>query len=179
MLKRWLYRSRQFFGALLGRVSKEEMSEARRVLGPDLYSLFARMPQQYRSHGIAVYKRVREAGCEDANVWRAALLHDCGKYDPVTGQYVTILHRVVVVLLEASSAGRALLKELSRHRGSRGPLNSLLYPLYLNASHTRRGAEIVAQHGASQAIVRMVADHHKYSGQSDMLKALQAADDRS
>ena len=60
------------------------MAEARRVLGPRLHELFAAMPGQYRRHMLAVYRRVREAGCDDPRVWQAALLHDAGKYDPAT-----------------------------------------------------------------------------------------------
>src|SRR5438105_2170011 len=106
---RWAYRSRQFFGALLGRVSEEDMAKARRVLGPGLYELFAQMPGQYRWHMLAVYRRVREGGCEDRHVWQAALLHDSGKHDPASGRYVSLLYRVAIVLLEAMPYGTSLL----------------------------------------------------------------------
>src|SRR4051812_39613928 len=100
-MRSWLYRSRQFFSALLGRVSVEEMQEARSVLGPELYTLFEALPGQYRHHMLAVYRRVKRSGCDNINVWRAALLHDAGKYDPESGAYVRLPYRVVVVLLRA------------------------------------------------------------------------------
>lgn len=183
VVKRWLYRSRQFFVALLGGVSPRETAEVMEVLGPGLYRVFAMMPMQYKRHAITVYRRVREGGCHDAGVWRAALLHDSGKYDPGSGRYVTIWHRVAVVLLEASPVGSRLLRGLSRKRSTHGPLARMLYPFYLNATHAERGAQLVSRHGASPEVVRLIADHHKRDGTGkdprDELKALQAADDRS
>ena len=88
------------------------MAEARRVLGPRLYELFAAMPGQYRRHMLAVYRRVRQAGCDDPHVCQAALLHDAGKYDPATGKSVGLAYRVAIVLLEATRPGRRVLRRL-------------------------------------------------------------------
>src|SRR5436305_14479846 len=104
--QRWLYRSTQFFSALLGRVSAARMAEAREVLGPDLYEMFAAMPGQYRLHMLAVYHRVRASGCDDPDVWKAALLHDAGKHDPHSGRYVSLPYRVMIVLLAALPRGK-------------------------------------------------------------------------
>ena len=175
-VRRWAYRSRQFFVALLGTVSAAEMAEARRVLGPDLYSLFAALPQQYRRHALNVYRRVVEAGCSDIDVWEAALLHDAGKFDPISGRYVTIFHRVAVVLLEIAPGGRFVLRKLSRLRRLR---DFVLYPFYLSLHHPYLGARLAAERGASGAVVELIASHHKRSGRSAQLMVLQAADDRS
>jgi putative nucleotidyltransferase with HDIG domain len=173
---RWLYRSRQFFGALLGGVPGEEMAEARRVLGDQLFLLFARMPKQYRRHGLAVYRRVVEAGCEDSAVQQAALLHDVGKFDPGSGRFVTIFHRVAVVLLDALPGGGRMLRRLSR-AGSRRDF--LLYPFYLSGHHAALGAKLAGLYGASEEVVALIARHHRQSRQDDRLRVLQAADDRS
>jgi hypothetical protein len=174
--RRSVYRSRQFFNALLGDVTDEEMAEARRVLGPDLYGLFERLPQQYRRHGLTVYGRVVEEGCEDATVRQAALLHDSGKFDPVSGRYVTIFHRVAVVLLEALPGGRYALRRFSRLNKRR---DFVLYPFYLSRYHPALGAKLAAMHGASDEVVALIAGHHRHSGQSKQMLALQAADDTS
>jgi hypothetical protein len=176
VIKRWAYRSRQFFAALLGRISVKEMAEARRVLGPDLYSLFSALPKQYRRHAYAVYSRVAASGCDDIAVQQAALLHDAGKYDPLSGRYVTIFHRVVVVLLEALPSGRLLFRRLS---GPHLQRDFLLYPFYLSRHHPALGARLAAEHGASPLVVSLIEGHHKQNGQSRQLLALQAADDRS
>jgi putative nucleotidyltransferase with HDIG domain len=182
VLSRWLYRSRQFFEAFLGRVSKRDMAEARRVLGPLLYTMFAALPGPYRLHGLAVYRRVLEAGCHDTNVWQAALLHDAGKYDPSSGRSITLVHRVIIVLLKATPMGRpflAKLVEFAEARGPSGPVGYLLYPFYLSKHHARLGARMSSEHGAAPEVVRMIEEHHKYRGQSPALLALQAADERS
>jgi putative nucleotidyltransferase with HDIG domain len=182
VLSRWLYRSRQFFEAFLGRVSKRDMAEARRVLGPRLYTMFAALPGQYRLHGLAVYRRAIEAGCHDVSVWHAALLHDAGKYDPTTGRSITLVHRVIIVLLKATPMGRPLLTRLvafAEAHGPSGPVGYLLYPFYLSKHHARLGARLASRHGAMLEVVRLIEEHHKYRGQGPALLALQAADERS
>src|SRR5689334_6771600 len=128
MLCRWLYRSRQFFVAALRKADPAEIEEAQRVLGPQLFALFERMPAQYQRHALTVYHRVRDAGCADPNVWQAALLHDSGKFNPTSGRYVTIAHRVLVVLLDALPGGTHLLKRLARNRDRSGLRGYLIYP---------------------------------------------------
>jgi putative nucleotidyltransferase with HDIG domain len=182
VLNRWLYRSRQFFEAFLGRVGKRDMDEARRVLGPRLYMMFATLPGQYRLHGLAVYRRVLEAGCHDTNVWQAALLHDAGKYDPATGRSITLVHRVIIVLLKATPIGRPFLSrlvEVAARRGPSGPVGYLLYPFYLSKHHARLGARLASKDGAPPEVGRLIEEHHKYQGQSPALLVLQAADERS
>lgn len=182
MLSRWLYRSRQFFEAFLGRVSKSDMAEARGVLGPRLYPMFAALPGQYRLHGLAVYRRVLEAGCHDKTVWQAALLHDAGKYDPAARRSITLVHRVIIVLLKATPMGRSFLARLvgfAQARGPSGPIGYLLYPFYLSKHHAWLGARLASEHGAPPEVVRLIEEHHKYQGQGPTLLALQAADERS
>jgi hypothetical protein len=181
VLGRWLYRSRQFFAALgVGaRVSRGDAEEARRVLGPDLYRLFQAMPGPYKRHGLHVYKKVREAGGSGESLLQAALLHDSGKYDPASGRYVTVPHRVAVVLLGATALGRPALKWLSRRRESRGLTGYVLYPFYLSKHHPRLGARIATQHGASPELVRLIAQHQRPSTTDETLRRLQAADAKS
>lgn len=149
------------------------------MLGSTLYNLFAALPQQYRRHALTVYRHVIEAGCNDLTVRQAALLHDLGKFDPETGRYVTIIHRVAVVLLEALPFSRTLLRRLSRSNDVRGPGSSLLYPFHLSRYHPALGARLAAQNGASAEVVALIAGHHKSTRQSKHLLILQAADDNS
>lgn len=181
MARRWVYRASQFFTALLGRVSNAEMQEARHILGPALYTIFASMPGQYRRHGLTVLYRVRQAGCNDNVVGRAALLHDSGKYDPRTGRYVTIAHRVTIVLLEATPIGRNVLKRLAEVGESEGGRlrGLILYPFYLNEYHPSLGAQLAAQHGASDELTQLIANHQRRPARSRQLAVLQAADDSS
>ena len=178
-LGRWLYRSRQFFGALLGTVSREEMREARRVLGPLLYPMFAAMPAQYRRHALTVYRRVREAGCDNPYVLQAALLHDAGKYDPTSGRYVTLGHRVAIVLLKAVPPGKAALARLARHSSPQGLKGYLLYPFHLNKHHAEIAARRAAGLGADRQVVDLIANHHYPDAPVQGLKVLWQADEAS
>ena len=171
-MARWLYRSQQFFAALLGRVTEEDMADAYRVLGPRLYDLFAAMPGQYRHHMLAVYHRVREAGCDDPRVWQAALLHDAGKYDPHTGRSVGLAYRVAIVLLKATKPGRRLLRRL-------GARSNWRYPFYLSRHHAELGARLVEERGADGEVVRLIATHHNHQDPDPALAALLAADEKS
>ena len=176
--QRWLYRTGQFFKALLGKVSLDEMAEARQVLGHDLYPMFEELPAQYRHHMLAVYRRVRDAGCGDRHVWQAALLHDVGKYDPATRRYVSIPYRVAVVVLAVVPQGRHFLRGVSAH-GSVRPVG-WFYPFYLNRTHAQLGAERASRYGAHPEVIELVANHHNHAGNSNKaLAALQAADERS
>jgi hypothetical protein len=151
------------------------MAEAQGVLGPDLYSLFRAMPEQYRLHAVTVYRRVKAAGSLDPALLQAALLHDAGKYDPGTGRYVTVAHRVAIVLLEAVPGGRGLLRRLGEPERGHGPV---FYPFYLSRRHAALGAGLAARHGASPQAVRLIAGHHG-RGDDPALKLLQAADEES
>jgi hypothetical protein len=161
------------------RLDREGVQEARRVLGPDLYKLFAAMPGPYKRHGLHVYRKVREAGGSGESLLQAALLHDSGKYDPASGWHVAVPHRVAVVLLEAVPLGRPALEWLSRRREARGLTGYLLYPFYLSKHHPQLGAQLAARHGASPELVRLIAEHQRPNATDEPLRLLQAADDRS
>ncbi|MEP6775718.1 MAG: hypothetical protein ABJA50_08995 [Chloroflexota bacterium] len=178
VIAQWAYRSRQLFAALLGRVSDSDMAEARSVLGPASYTVFAAMPRQYRLHGLTVYRTVRENGCDDPVVLQAALLHDCGKYDPISGRYVTVVHRMLVVVLENLPGGNRLARTLAS-RGRRKPGGWLFYPFYLSRNHPRLGAELAARSGTQAGVVRLIASHHGSKPDDSRLETLQAADDKS
>jgi hypothetical protein len=175
VLDRWLYRSRQFLGAAFARVSEEDMAEARRVLGSGLYTLFRAMPEQYRVHALVVYRRVKSGGGSDTALLQAALLHDAGKYDPGTGRYVTVVHRVAIVLLGALPGGRGVLRRVAAPGRGNG---LVFYPFYLSRRHAALGARLAERHGASPDVVRLIAGHHG-SGHDPALKLLQSADDES
>lgn len=163
-----------------GKLTRAEMKEARLVLGPRLYSMFVAMPGPYRKHGYAVYKKVEAAGSAGTALLQAALLHDCGKFEPESGRYVTLPHRVAVVLLEAAPWSKALLARLSGGHRRRGLLGRVLYPFYLSAHHPSLGARLAAESGANGEVVRLIREHQRHGIERDeALRRLQAADDLS
>jgi putative nucleotidyltransferase with HDIG domain len=138
--------------------------------------MFTALPRQYQRHALAVYGRVREGGYYDLAVMQAALLHDFGKFDPASGRYVTVLHRVAVVLIAAAPGGKHLLRILSQSEHSWGLSGWILYPFYLSKHHARLGAEIAARYGASTEVVSLIRRHQHDAGTDARLLALQAAD---
>jgi hypothetical protein len=142
------------------------------------------MPRQYRRHALTVYGRVRENGCNDLPVLQAALLHDCGKHDPATDRYVTVVHRVLVVALESIPGGNTFFRLLAS-LGKHNPHGLFLYPFYLSRNHPCLGAELAARGGAQAQVVALIAEHHNLRSpapatiQDHNLRALQAADDTS
>jgi hypothetical protein len=179
LVGRWLYRSRQFFGALLGRVSKEEMAEARQVLGPRLFEMFAELPAQYRRHALTVYRRVQEGGWDDSSLLQAALLHDAGKYDSESGRQVTLAHRVAIVLFKATPPGKRLLVRLAEQSEPQGFTGYLFYPFYLSKHHAEIAARRASSLGATPEVVDLIANHHRHDYASHALATLQAADEAS
>ena len=53
------------------------------------------------------------------------------------------------------------------------------FPFYLNNHHAELGAQRAQQHGATDDVVRLIANHHKRSVPDAKLAALQSADERS
>jgi hypothetical protein len=155
------------------------MAEATQVLGPRLFRMFEEMPPQYRRHALSVYRRVREGRCNDPSVLQAALLHDAGKYDPEKDRYVTLGHRVAIVLLKATPPGKRLLVRLAEHSKPQGFTGHLLYPFYLSKHHAEIAANRAASLGATPEVVSLIANHHHYGHANNALAALQAADEAS
>lgn len=173
------YRARQFLGALGAQVDPVERAALLQAahLPPALAALFVRMPRPYQWHALNVAQRVQGAG--DPILLQAALLHDIGKWDPVSGRRVTLLVRVVTVLAHHLPGGSGLL-----HRLSGGPPSprSPRYPWYLQAQHARLGAALAAQGGAPAEVVALIRHHEAPApplspAQRTRLRTLQAADD--
>jgi predicted hydrolase (HD superfamily) len=55
----------------------------------------------------------------------------------------------------------------------------VLYPFYLSKHHPRLGANIAREHGASPEVVRLIAEHQHYPATDEVLRRLQAADNKS
>ncbi|HXG42688.1 MAG TPA: HD domain-containing protein [Dehalococcoidia bacterium] len=156
-LSRALYRVRQFLSSLRPRLGREEVAEAGAVLGPSLFPLFMAMSPRDRRHCLDVYRRLRQAGCQDRELLMAALLHDVGK-----GQRVRLWHRVAYVLLSATAPGL-----LSRAGGGLAVLRD----------HGQLGAAMLARAGAPPAVVDLVRRHEEAAEGEERLALLQQADD--
>lgn len=163
MFGRAAHRLRQFFGALRPRVSDADRGAAYRWLDARLQAVFETMTPRDQQHGIIVYRRVRaESARDDAALFAAALLHDCGK-----GQ-VALWHRVAFVMLGLAPG---LLRRLISERGA--AWRRALWRLY---HHPQLGADMAAAAGAEADVVRMIREQESKAPDA-RLALLQAADD--
>ncbi len=166
LLSRALYRARQFREALHPTVSPAEQREAAETLGRGLAPLFASMQPRDQRHCFDVYRSLRRRGCGDREILQAALLHDAGK-GRLAGAHIRLWHRVAYVLLEASAP--RLLGRLARDRNAFACLHN----------HPARGAALAQAHGASPAVVELIARHEEHDAANERLQLLRAADDAS
>jgi putative nucleotidyltransferase with HDIG domain len=166
------YRVRQFWRAMCDSATPEELSHVQTVLSPPLFALFCQMLPFEQAHAIRVYQRVCEQGYTDPDLLAAALLHDVGK----ARVHLRPWERALYVL------GEALLPELADQWGDRepkGPLRGFV----VREQHAAWGAEMAAEAGASERLLRLIA-HHQGEISADLLKeeqtllaVLQKADD--
>jgi hypothetical protein len=163
---RALYRARQFFGALRPVVRQEELLEAERVLGRQLMTLFASMSGRDQRHCLDVYEKLLGAGCEDAEVLTAALLHDAGK-GSLAGKNVRLWHRVAYVMLE--NGPKSGVELASRANGGIATLRD----------HGERGAVLADAFGASPEVVHLLREMERKRPDDPRAALLKAADEAS
>jgi len=157
------HRVRQFFGGLRPRVTEADRAEAYRWLDARLRAVFESMTLRDQQHGIIVYRRVRaEVPGEDAPLFAAALLHDCGKGE------VMLWHRVAFVLLRLVAGMQA--RVASEHG------TAWRRAMWRLEHHPRLGAEMAAAAGAEADVVRMIREQESAAPDA-RLALLQAADE--
>lgn len=158
------HRVGQFWRHASAQVSPSESADAERILGPELASLFLRLPVNDQRHGLDVLETVARLNAEPSRLLQqAALLHDVGK----AGAEFSVLDRSLAVFLQAVSP--RLLGALLRSR----PGFAERYATY--ADHARIGAERLRAAGATE-LAAIVAEHHDPWPASEVTRRLQRAD---
>jgi len=162
-----LHRVGQFWRHASAQVSPSESATAEQILGPDLASLFFRLPVNDQRHGLDVLETVSRLEAEPGRLLQqAALLHDVGK----SGAGFSVIDRSLTVFLDAVSP--RLLAGLLRAR----PAFARRYASY--ADHARIGAERLQAAGATE-LGAIVAEHHAAHPLSEVTRRLQRADKRN
>jgi len=165
IVSRPLYRARQMGWALRPRVTGNERSEAREVLGERLFPLFEGMDGPDQRHCFDVYVAARAAGCEDSEVLTAALIHDCGKApDDIDGR-IRLWHRVAYVALDTLAPW--LLRRLVRRPGG----------LRLLGRHAKRGVEMAAALDTPREVLGLMLGMEDGDIQDERVRMLRRADD--
>lgn len=158
------HRLRQSVAALRPRVDDAARADAYRWLDAPQRAVFESMMLCDQQHGIEVYRRVRAVTpSDDAPLFAAALLHDCGK-----GR-VALWQRVAHVLLGAATP--RLRRRIASECGAawRRAFWRLLY-------HPEIGARMAAGAGADPDAVRMIREQESTTP-DPRLALLQAADE--
>jgi HD domain-containing protein len=164
MLPRLTHRLRQFVGALRPQLSVRARFDAYAWLDEPQRRIFESMMLRDQQHGVDVYRRVRAfAGGDDAALFAAALLHDCGKGD------VRLWQRVVHVLLGAIAP--ALRSRIAAEHAT-----SWRQAFWRLLHHPEIGATMVAAAGGDPDVVRMIREQEAPRADA-RLALLQAADE--
>lgn len=163
-IDRAAYRAGQLRRSLWPRVTRAEREDALRVLGPQLYPLFASMQATDQRHCLDVYERLAAGGSTDGEMLQAALIHDAGK-GAIAGARFGVHHRVAYVALERFP--RTLDALARRNRGIR----SL-------REHDKRTIDLALEYGAPHGVVHLLRAMDGLSTDERAL-ALVAADNQS
>lgn len=168
-LRRVAWRVLQFCQCVSARDDPAVDAQLRHLLDNDAqWQLLRRLSPFDRRHHLRVYTLLRERGCDDEDVLRAALLHDAGKADGWGRAHVG--HRTLKVLL--GLLGPRWL-DLFASESARGPRHGL----YLASHHARLGSQLARPAGASERCCELIARHDCRRHQHDPgLSALIAAD---
>ena len=173
-MRRARYRLGQFFSHLWPRpLGPDDMSEAERVLGAQLFGLFRRMTAGEQAHSWRVMRTVAAGDSAYAahhELLQAALLHDAGK----SVAPLSLADRTIVVL------ARWLAPEAARRWGQGEP-RGWRRPFVTALRHADWGAGLCAEAGAPPLTVDLVRRHQTpvttpATPEDEMLALLQAAD---
>lgn len=152
--RRLIYRSRQLWLALRARPAEKDLEQARVMLGPDLFALFAKMQPGEQVHSLQVLQQLLSQGERHPDLLVAALLHDVGK----SCRKLRLWERAWIVLahaiwgLQAHQWGRVNASDLAR-------LPFWQQPLVVAEQHPAWGAEMVAAAGGSPMAVVLIRCH--------------------
>lgn len=167
-----LHRVRQGVRALLAFSQPVDLTLASAYLSPPLLRVFAQMRRAEQLHSLNVLRTVlAQEAATPLDLAAAALLHDVGKsrYPFPTWQ------KTLVVLV------RAFLPRLFQRLSQGSPENFWQRPFVVYARHPTWSAQIVAQAGAPERTVWLVAHHADTvwanHPNAHLLKRLKAADD--
>jgi len=170
-VRRIFYRIDQFRRAWSEIPSDEGLVRVKAVLSPPLLNLFTQLLPYEQAHSISVFDQLVEQGYSQPDFLTAALLHDVGKIRFPLRPW----QRAMGVLAQKFFPNRITQWGKSQPSG-------LLLGVVVAEQHAQWGAELTKAAGASESVVRLIANHQDpdYTQLSDeeqsFLNALQAVD---
>lgn len=128
--------------------TSEELAHVKEILPAPLFEIFCQMLPFEQAHAIRVYQRLCKHGHTDPDLLAAGLLHDVGKARIPLRPW----ERVLYVLGEKFIPQKA--EEWSRQQPE-----GVLRGFVVAEEHPEWGAEMAAEAGASERLVRLIAHH--------------------
>jgi putative nucleotidyltransferase with HDIG domain len=175
MINRISYRIWQFCKSFKSSLSQDDWDRIRLYLSPVEIILFTKMPVPDQNHCFRVFNSVLDAGENDENLIKAALLHDIGKSLHPLRRW----ERIFAVI------GRGLLPDLALMWG-KGKPEGFKRPLVVIQQHPDWGAELAREADCSETVVWLIKNHENYqslestSGEKqELMNKLQTADNLS
>jgi hypothetical protein len=147
-----VYRVRQFLDALAARIDEDDEQELARLLTPPQRELFRRMAPNDQRHALNVCATLHQAGYDDPDLLKAALLHDAGK---AAGR-IWLWQRTLIVLLRRWAPH--VLRWLAR---GDCPAKAPWWRrgFVVNRLHPQLGAQWAAQTGCLPTTVALIRRH--------------------
>lgn len=175
-----VYRSWQFWQALLASPSVDELEFVHTILTPQEYNLFVQMHSGEQAHSLKVMHRLIKNNHRDPDLLAAALLHDIGKIN----QPLNLWERVWLVLGNTFFPG--LVSRWLRNSGMDvKSMDKYRRVFVIHRLHPEWGARLAQEAGAKPLCVNLIRRHHdRISPKADtfedrLLHYLQEADNIS
>lgn len=175
---RLLYRTRQFWQALLTSPTPEDLELAAAWLSGAQLALFQAMQPSEQAHSARVARALLDQGVEDPDLLTAALLHDAGKSRCPLRPW----ERAAIVI------ARAICPDCAERWGRAGSGTDYRWrkPFVVAAQHPAWGEQIALAAGVTPRAAALIRRHQELlpppggerGGEDDKsLRALQAFDD--
>jgi hypothetical protein len=176
LLRRALYRFRQFWLNLSSRPEAAQLEQAQAVLSPQELALFACLQPSEQAHSLHLFQELQRCSQNHPHLLTAALLHDAGKI-----RYpLALWERVLIVLTKAINP------RLAHTWGEEAPPPLGWRKAFVVArQHAAWGAELAAQAGSSAMTVALIRRHQDIhlndstDEESQLLTWLQAYDNEN
>jgi len=176
LIKKLLYRMKQFCVAMFSVYLKKDAAIAQKYLTIPEMALFNKLPGFEKKHAVRVAKKMLKivhgrADLDERKLARIGLLHDIGK----VVEHNSTLRKSFMVII------RYFLPKVYNRLADEGKYNLKLRRFYIHKHHGAVGAELLAKIGETSDILTILRKHDPYVEKpTDIdppeLKILQQAD---